>query len=64
MVSFLNNNGVNYHYANQNDPILINFYGKDCRKISADIYIDDKNLYSFNKIDWKDVKNKVKILDK
>lgn len=30
---------------NENLPELIEQYGGDCRKISADYYIDDKNLF-------------------
>ena len=33
--------------ANQNLPERIAMYGGDCRKISADVYIDDKNLNGF-----------------
>lgn len=31
-------------YVNENAPALIEQYGADCRKISADIYIDDRHL--------------------
>ena len=44
MCRFLVNNGIKFHLANQNDPVLIDFFGTDCRKISADIYIDDKKF--------------------
>lgn len=39
-----------YHlfaYANMNTKELIEFYGTDTRKISADMYIDDKNFGGF-----------------
>lgn len=32
---------------NENLPERISQYGGDCRKISADYYIDDKNLMTF-----------------
>lgn len=41
---FLNRNKIKYHYINSNLPRLIVKFGQDCRKISGDIYIDDKNL--------------------
>jgi hypothetical protein len=41
---FLNAHNIPYHYINSNLPELIVEYGQDCRKISADIYIDDKCL--------------------
>jgi hypothetical protein len=42
--TFLKEHGIKYDYINANMPRLIEEYGKDCRKISADIYIDDKCL--------------------
>lgn len=45
-INFLDNNGIKYHYVNCNFPFLIEKYGMDCRKISADVYIDDKCLYN------------------
>lgn len=42
--SFLNERAIPYHYINCNLPSQIEKYGMDCRKLSADIYIDDKQL--------------------
>ena len=42
---FLINNGIKFHLFNENDPELINIYGSDTRKISADYYPDDKSAY-------------------
>ena len=64
MVAFLNENGIKYHLANENDPVLIDFFGMDCRKMSADIYIDDRNLYNYGRIDWNDISLKVEELEK
>ena len=36
--------GIPYHYVNSNFPHLIYKYSADTRKISADLYIDDKCL--------------------
>lgn len=45
--AFLLNTGIPFHYFNQNHPERTAKYGEDCRKISADLYIDDKNLGGF-----------------
>ena len=42
--NFLRRKGINYHYINSNLPESIVYFKQDCRKISADIYIDDKCL--------------------
>ena len=42
--TFLKEAGINYHWINCNRPEDIRQYLKDCRKISADVYIDDKNI--------------------
>jgi Predicted hydrolases of the HAD superfamily len=34
--------GITFDAVNENLPELIEMYGNDCRKVSADIYIDDK----------------------
>ncbi len=34
--------GVPYHYVNANTPERIEQYGGDCRKVSADLIIDDR----------------------
>ena len=44
-INFLNRNNIPFHYINCNFPHLIEYYGNDCRKISADVYIDDKCLF-------------------
>ena len=41
---WLKENNIPFHYINCNFPHLIEFYKADCRKISADLYIDDKCL--------------------
>jgi guanylate kinase len=50
VIKFLNENDIYFDLINENDPKLIDFYGMDCRKISADIHIDDRN--SEDCIDW------------
>lgn len=42
--NFLVRNKIKFHYFNENAPELIKKYKYDCRKISADVYIDDKCL--------------------
>jgi guanylate kinase len=44
---FLQSNGILYHFLNENDPDIIDFYGIDTRKASGDIYFDDKNIGGF-----------------
>ena len=58
-IKWLHKNAIPYHYVNCNFPHIIEHYGADCRKISADIYIDDKCLTGLPK--WKDIK---KMIDK
>lgn len=41
---FLIENGIPFHYINCNLPSDIESFGMDCRKISGDIYIDDKQV--------------------
>ena len=43
-IEWLHKNNIPYHYVNCNFPYLIEKYGADCRKISADMYIDDKGV--------------------
>jgi len=58
MIEFLEASGIKYHEVNNNSPHRIDLYARDCRKIGADIYIDDKNC--FNKIVlWKNIKTYV-----
>lgn len=51
--AFLKRRGIKYHYINANMPFLIEQYGQDCRKISADIYIDDRCLMGLPS--WKEI---------
>jgi len=51
---FLDQNNIKYHYINTNDPDLVKFYKQDCRKISADIYVDDKCLMGLPKT-WGEI---------
>lgn len=45
---FLSLADIHYDYLNENDRQLIDFYGTDTRKISADLYMDDKNFFGNN----------------
>ena len=53
---FLDENKIPYHYINGNLPELIKQYKQDCRKISADIYIDDKCLMGLPET-WEEIYN-------
>lgn len=52
--TFMKENKIHYHFINSNMPYMIEAYGQDCRKISADIYIDDKCLMGIPKT-WKEI---------
>ena len=52
-IKWLHKNDIPYHYVNSNFPHIIQYYGADCRKISADLYIDDKCLTGLPK--WKEI---------
>lgn len=41
-VAWCKERGLEFDTINENLPELIELYGTDCRKINADIYIDDK----------------------
>lgn len=55
---FLKLRGIKYHAFNENLPHLIEFYGCDTRKISADVYIDDKCLFEIPS--WEQKYNLIK----
>lgn len=37
--------GLVFDYVNENDPKRVELFGNDCRKIGADIYVDDLSLH-------------------
>lgn len=51
-IKVLENNDVPFDYFNENNPELIEKYGEDSRKISADIYYDDRMAGGM--ISWQD----------
>ena len=55
---FLVDKEIEFDYFNENDPRLIEMYDNDSRKISADLYIDDKNLVKLPK--WSTKYNIIK----
>lgn len=61
--TFLRENQIPFHYINSNMPYLIEEYGQDCRKISADIYIDDKCLMGLPDT-WKEIYDIIQIRKK
>ena len=59
---FLIRNKIKFHFFNENCPTLIQKYRGDCRKISADVYIDDRcigGLPSWLEI-YELIQNKIK----
>lgn len=58
--SFLLYNGIPFDRINQPHPECIKHYGNiDCRKIGADIYIDDRQLSGIPD-DWSDIYQLIK----
>lgn len=45
MIKWLRRHDFAFDFVNENDPKRTSQYGGDTRKISADIYIDDKNIF-------------------
>lgn len=41
-VSWCKEHGLEFDAVNENLPEMIEWYGNDCRKVFADVYIDDK----------------------
>lgn len=60
---FLEENKISFSYINENLPELIKRYKQDCRKISADIYIDDKCLMGLPKT-WGEIYRLINLKDK
>lgn len=52
--NFLQRCKIKYHYINCNLPSQIEFFGQDCRKLSADLYIDDKCLMGLPET-WEEI---------
>ena len=42
---FLKANGIEFKYYNENTEKRIEQYGGDCRKVSADLYLDDRAFF-------------------
>jgi hypothetical protein len=53
MIDWLNEHGIPFDRVNDNRPDDIARYGGNSRKITADIYIDDRNLGGLP--DWTDI---------
>lgn len=49
-VAWCKENNIPIDYVNENVPARVEKWGNDCRKVSADIYIDDKAM---NMVDCK-----------
>jgi hypothetical protein len=52
---FLDDHGILYHAVNCNLPDRIALYQNNCRKIGADLYIDDKGLFANRVISWPQI---------
>lgn len=49
---FLTQEGVKFHKINENHPALTEAFKSDSRKLSADLYIDDKGLWPLGIPSW------------
>lgn len=49
---------IPYDQINQHHPKLVEFYKNDTRKICADIYVDDRNLFGLP--DWHGIYKAIK----
>ncbi len=56
---WLYDHGVNFHAININQPARVLKYGGDCRKISADLYVDDKNVGGLPS--WKEIYEQIQL---
>lgn len=52
--NWLIQNEITFHSFNENLPESIEFYNSDTRKLTGDIYIDDKNLLGIPD-DWNEI---------
>lgn len=50
---FLRDNNIPFHFINSNLPRVLDQYKQDCRKISADFYIDNRNIGGLPS--WKEI---------
>ena len=55
MRRFLDDHGIQYHAVNGNLPDRIMLYQNDCRKVGADLYIDDKSLFANRTMCWPQI---------
>ena len=60
--SYLIGHDIPFDFINENDPKRIAQYGGDTRKISADVYIDDKNIFC-RSIEWCEIMREVDRID-
>lgn len=51
---YLYEQGIKFTAINENTPHLIKKWGNDPRKVGADIFIDDKNLYC-QRVNWLEI---------
>lgn len=57
-IRWLRKYDIPFDFINENDPARVAQYGEDTRKISADVYIDDKNIFCHS-INWFDITGEI-----
>ena len=58
IVDFLNQHEIPYHAINENTEHLKMTWGNNPRKIGADLFIDDKNIFA-KEIDWYEIEKEL-----
>jgi hypothetical protein len=58
---YLKKYGIHYDRINANAEGHFNFFSHDCRKINADLYIDDKGLYPLPS--WKEIYDRIQAMN-
>jgi hypothetical protein len=64
-IDYLVEEGIHFHYFNQNCPERIKEYGWDSRKIGCDLMIDDRSIFSKamgDVVDWEFVRDTLETL--
>lgn len=57
-VNYLHENGIIFDAINENAPSQIEKYGTDSRKIFADVYIDDRQVFNLP-YTWLDIYHRI-----
>ena len=62
-VNFLDKQGIPYDDINNNNPEAVDKYLANPRKIHADIYIDDKDVFAPRPFSWYKMLDKITLIE-